>query len=594
MSANLKQIPGALWTRTRGVLSFVRRHLTATIVTTIVLLIAWTVFAVTRPSQPTFVTAVAERGDLRQLVEAVGTVVSEKDLELQFPVLDVVAQVLVKEGQEVKAGERLATLRSGSLSASVASASASVQSAEAALRALEEGSRPEDIAIAEAALANKYASLQVAKQTLANAEESLKKSEDELRALRTQADVALASEVSTVNSTISQRLSAASTAIVVVRGDFNANEVQDSLVKYSTNDYNVLLAQLQTAESQVNAAKAQSVTNFESALSALTNARNAALTTANAMSTAYNLMSALPVTSYFTNSSKETHKGTIAAERSNAQSALSALDTALKTLQDNSASYTTQIAVKESSVTTLKGTRDRAKTDIATFETQVRISEAELALKKAPARQTDIDSARARVNQARADLARAAAQVRDTVLLAPTDGVITKVNVKVGEVRPSDKPSVTMLGNSPYRVEMLVSEIDIPKVSLGMTGAIVLDAFRGRSLPMLVGEIDQAPTSEGGVPKYRVKLDFVSAPENLKVGMTGDAEIVTGFKENVVSVPFRAIVEDDDGRDIVRIVMPGSTDYTERQVTVGMEGEGGQTEVDGVEAGETVIVLIKE
>jgi len=583
-----------LWVHVRIILGFLRRHLRWTIVGLVVLFIAWVVYAVTRPSQPTFVTAEAMRGDLRQLVEAVGTVVSEKDLELQFPIVDVVASVLVKEGDQVTSGRRLATLRSGSLSASVASASASVASAEAALRALEEGSRPEDIAIAEAALANRKASLDVAKQTLANAEEGLKRAEDELRALKSQADIQLASEVSTVGSTIAQYLSTCRTALLVVRGDFNANEVQDSLLKHSPGGYNDLLVTLSNAESAVTQAQAAQSSNFESALSALTQARNAALTTSSAVGRAYDLMASLPVTSYFTNASKETHKGTIATERSSVQSALSSLDAALKSLQDNSASFTTQIAVKESTVTSLKGTRDKAKTDITTYETQVKVSEAELALKKAPARQTDIDSARARVNQARADLARAAAQLRDTVLTAPTDGVITKVNVKVGEVRPSAVPSVTMLGDSPYRVEMLVSEIDIPKVLLGQTGSIVLDAFRGQMFPMHVGEIDQAPTDEEGVPKYLVKLDFDAPPENLKVGMTGDAEIETGFRSDVISVPFRAIIENDQGQSVVRVIRSGSQEFIEKPVIVGMEGDGGQTEVTGVEAGETVVVLVKE
>jgi len=590
----LHRIFGFAWARIRTVLRFLRKHLKKTIAIVVFLLLSWTVYAVTRPSEPTIVTASAIRGDLRQLVEAVGTVVSEKDLELQFPVLDVVSQVFVKEGQTVKSGTRLATLRSGSLSASVASASASVQSAEAALRALEEGTRPEDIAIAEAGLANKRASLEVAKQTLKNAEDGLVRSEQELVALKSQANIALSSDISTVASTISQRLSTCNTAILVVRGDFNANEVQDAVLKGSSGEYNDVQFSLNAAASAVAAAQSVSVTDFESALSALSTARSAALQTSVAVSRGYDLMSSLPVTSYFTNISKETHKGTIAAERSSVQTALSALDAALKSLQDNSASYTTQIASKESAVTTLKGTRDRAKADILTFETTVRISEAELALKKAGARQTDIDSARARVQQARADLARAAAQVRDTVLVAPTDGVVTKVNVKVGEVRPSDKPSITMLGNSPYRVEMFVSEVDIPKVVIGMTGSIVLDAFRGKHLPMHVGEIDQAPTSDSGVPKYRVKMDFDEAPEQLKIGMTGDAEIVTGFRADVVGVLFRSVVTNAKGQDIVRIQKAGVKELEERLVTVGMEGEGGLTEVLGVEAGETVVVLIKE
>src|SRR6185503_16005795 len=81
------------------------------------------------PSQPEYVTAVASRGDIQQTVEAVGTVISDRDLELQFPSVGVVAQVYVKEGDMVRAGQRLAALRGGSLAADVASAAARVQQA---------------------------------------------------------------------------------------------------------------------------------------------------------------------------------------------------------------------------------------------------------------------------------------------------------------------------------------------------------------------------------------------------------------------------------------------------------------------------------
>jgi multidrug efflux pump subunit AcrA (membrane-fusion protein) len=136
----------SLWSRVLIGLGFFRRHLKKTFAIIAIVLVAWISYAVSRPKKIEYVTAVAVKGDLHQLVEAVGTVTSEKALDLQFSGMDVVSQVYVKEGDMVKAGQKLAQLRSGSLSASIASASANVQSAKAALQALEEGSRPEDIA----------------------------------------------------------------------------------------------------------------------------------------------------------------------------------------------------------------------------------------------------------------------------------------------------------------------------------------------------------------------------------------------------------------------------------------------------------------
>jgi multidrug efflux pump subunit AcrA (membrane-fusion protein) len=76
--------------------------------------------------------------------------------------------------------------------------------------------------------------------------------------------------------------------------------------------------------------------------------------------------------------------------------------------------------------------------------------------------------------------------------------------------------------------------------------------------------------------------------------MTGDAEIITGERKNVVSAPRRAILEDNDGRLYVRILNEDKT-ITERTVTIGMEGQTGDTEIlSGLEGGENIVVLIKQ
>ncbi len=579
----------------KRVYRYLRAHLKSTIAVIVVLLIAWAVYAVTRPSQPVYVTDTAKRGDLRQVVEAVGTVVSEKDLQLQFASIDIVSKVYVKEGDTVKAGQRLASLRSGTLSAGISSASANVQSAQAALTALEQGSRPEDIAIAEAAVNNKRAALSVAEQTAESANANLLIAESQLRTLQLEADISLSGQVSTVASTISQQLATSKTAVLVIKGVFNANDVNDAIVKNPQSGYDSLQFNMNAVETDIGLAQSMGAPlNYQDALQKLQRARGLVSRSADIANRSYDLIANLSLTSYFTNSSRETNKTTIAAQKSSVQSALATIDATTKSLQDASAGFDTRIATQQSQIVSLTGTRDRSKSDILTFKTSLAIDEAQLALKKAPARQTDIDAARARVRQAQADLSRAAAQFNDTILTAPVDGTITQVNVKVGEVRPTTLPSVTMLGNTPYRIEMFVSEVDIPKVKLGQTGSVTLDAFRGKQIPLRVGYIDTAATDKDGVPKYRLKLDFFSVPEGLKVGMTGDAEVTTGEKKDVITVPLRSVIESSTGSSIVRILRKDGVTYDQKSVTTGMEGLGGAIEVDGINEGEVVIVLIKK
>lgn len=573
----------------------IRTHLKTSIAVFVVLFIAWMSYAVTRPAQPVYVTAVSERGDLKQTVEAVGTVISEKDLELQFSATDVVAEVLVKEGAQVKAGQKLASLRSGTLSAGVASASANVQSAQAALDALLQGSRPEDIVIAEAGVANKRASLQAAQQSLKSSEENLVTALSQLDTVKREAGINLSGQVSTAGSTVSQQVAVTKTALQAIKGVFGANDVSDAVVKSIPTGYDTMMLNINTALNDLTSLQSKPTpSDYQAALTQLSQARVSIAFAADISNRAYDIISNLALTSYFTNTSKETNKGTIATQKSYVQTALSSIDSTTKSLQDASASYDSKIASQQSQVTTLQGSRDKAKADIATYQTLLTIEEAQLALKKAPARQTDIDAARARVRQAQADVSRASAQLRDTVLVAPMDGIITKVNVKVGQIRPISEPAITMLGNSPYRIEMFVSEVDIPKVVLGQSGSITLDAFRSTPFPIHVGEIDSAATDKDGVPKYRIKLDFNEPIPTLKVGMTGDADIITGSRSNVVTVPLRSVVETSSGTSIVRVIKADGTSYEEVPVTTGMEGEGGAIEVTGLDEGKTVIVLIKQ
>src|SRR3989344_4237993 len=237
-----------------------------------------------------------------------------------------------------------------------------------------------------------------------------------------------------------------------------------------------------------------------------------------------------------------------------------------------------------------------AKGDILNLETDIRTESAKLALKKAGARPTEIQAAAARVRAAQADYDRAVSDFGDTVLIAPVAGAITKVGIKEGELLSTSfeqDPAITMLGESPLRIELYASEVDIPKVTLTQTGSIKLDAFPDRLFPLTVAEIDPSATDVDGVPKYRIKLDFLEMHPGFKIGMTGDVDIVTGSAADVITVPARAIFENDFGDTYVRILKKDGT-IEERRVEAGLEGENDVEVVKGVEEGESVVVLMKQ
>jgi len=544
--------------------------------------------------QPEYVTADAKRGDLVQTVEAVGTVTSERDLELKFSMTGIVDKVLVKEGDRVRAGQILAQLRAGTLGADVAAQSASLQQAIADLRTMEAGSRPEDIAIAEADVASKRASLEAARSTLQTAESSLQNAQRQLDAVKQEANITLSGQVDTAKATLSTQLVNAENALAVVDDVLSKTIIQDAITKDKPGADNSIRLQSGTARASIQAVRTSAAlaADYQAALKVVQDAQKAIQQAASVVDATFNLVSSLPETAYLNASTRETYKNTLATERSAVQSALGSLASALSSFQNAAASFDTKIIAQQATIDSSRGTKDKAQADIITYQAAVSASEAALNLKKAGARKTELDAARARVRLQQASVARASAQYNETILRSPVDGVVTKVNVKVGETLPVDA-AVTLLGNSPYHVEMFVSEIDVPKVQLSQSGSIELDAFRGTNFKLHVSQVDSAATDRDGVPKYKVLLSFdYDHADKLKIGMTGDAAIVTGMRTDVVYIPLRAVLDDEE-EQIVRILKEDKT-VEEREVETGMEDASGNVEVTGVQEGEVVIVLEKK
>ncbi|NOZ27812.1 MAG: biotin/lipoyl-binding protein [Chloroflexi bacterium] len=129
-------------------------------------------------------------------------VVPIRSATLSFPIEGIVAEVLVSEGDQVKAGQVLIRLDSGRQQAAVLQAKAELRRARAQLAELKAGPRPEEIAIAEAAVMNAQARLQkvlegpseaeltAARIDLANAEAALRTAQSNYDAISWRNDLA--------------------------------------------------------------------------------------------------------------------------------------------------------------------------------------------------------------------------------------------------------------------------------------------------------------------------------------------------------------------------------------------------------------------
>jgi len=178
------------------------------------------------------------------------------------------------------------------------------------------------------------------------------------------------------------------------------------------------------------------------------------------------------------------------------------------------------------------------------------------------------------------------------VLRAPIAGVIKKVNFKAGEVIGS--PSIT--SQESFFAEMIsydnifeaeVSETDIAKVAVGQKAMLTFDAFPEETFDAEVISIEPSATIVQDVVDFVVKISMSKNDPRLKDGMSADVDISTAKKENVISIPERA-VQDRNGQKIVEVLVDGKPE--DRTVKLGLSGDNGMVEImSGLNEGDQVI-----
>lgn len=221
-------------------------------------------------------------------------------------------------------------------------------------------------------------------------------------------------------------------------------------------------------------------------------------------------------------------------------------------------------------------------------------AQAALALKAAPARQVDIEVAKAQRLTAQGQVAGAEANVEHTIIRAPADGTITQVAVKVGEQATAGSPVLVLQDVSSLHLEAQVSEADIASVQPGQSVDVTFDALGpNRHFTAKVETVNPASTVVSGVVNYKVKaaLETVS---DVKPGMTANMTILVATKDGALAVPQQAVIN-QNGHQYVRLIDDLKTkSYHQVEVQTGLQADGGLDEItSGLSEGQTVVIYIK-
>ncbi len=194
----------------------------------------------------------------------------------------------------------------------------------------------------------------------------------------------------------------------------------------------------------------------------------------------------------------------------------------------------------------------------------------------------------AKIKQAEARVASVQAQLNERTIRAPFSGVVSKMDIKIGEQAEAGKVVTGVITEGTYEVVVEVPESDVVGLLSGLPANITLDSYGTDVVfPGTLQSIDPAQTEVDGVSVYRAKVLFNKIDERVRPGMTASVSIEKSRLDDVLSIPNRFIEKDADGEFVMKKV---GEDSEKVYVVTGQKGSDGSVEIkSGLSEGDVVI-----
>ena len=217
------------------------------------------------------------------------------------------------------------------------------------------------------------------------------------------------------------------------------------------------------------------------------------------------------------------------------------------------------------------------------------------------AARAQLDAIRNRSDQANAQLRGVRDTLAKTAVVAPIDGIVTRLQVREGEmvvIGLQNQPGTTLMrlvGTSGLNAELKVAEADALRLKLGQSARVTLDALQGREFKGVVSEIGASslpPVSAqaASAREFRVVVSLDQNDSTLRPGISCDAEILAAEKSGVLVAPLQAVVTRAAGEREetgVFVVRGGVAVFT--PVTLGLIS-GLDAEIEGVAEGAEIVL----
>lgn len=161
------------------------------------------------------------------------------------------------------------------------------------------------------------------------------------------------------------------------------------------------------------------------------------------------------------------------------------------------------------------------------------------------------ETVRRRADQARANVSQSHVGLGYSTISSPMDGVVTARRIELGETavpgiqNQAGTVLLTVSDMSRVEAEMEVDEASIPSVKLGQEAQVRIDAYPNETFQGQVTEVGGSPIlklSTNEATKFKVKVWIKNPPLTIKPGLSAQADIYTGNRDQALAIPFQALV----------------------------------------------------
>ena len=168
---------------------------------------------------------------------------------------------------------------------------------------------------------------------------------------------------------------------------------------------------------------------------------------------------------------------------------------------------------------------------------------------------------------------------------SPIDGIVVERNASLGATVGTDANLFKIIDISRVWVDANVFEKDLERVRNGQEVKLMTTAFPGTAFSGRVILISTVVDPETRTVKVRTEVP--NPDGRLKPDMFANVQIVTDLNRSAISIP-QAAVLDDGGKSVVFVAENG--EYKKRQVTEGIKGNDRVEIIDGLKAGDKVVI----